>query len=53
MLDGIEGFDWDSANVGHIMRHDVTPFEAEEATGGKRRHPGENHRTRGAMEDGR
>jgi uncharacterized DUF497 family protein len=26
----IEGFDWDAANVGHIMRHAVTPFEVEE-----------------------
>jgi len=26
----IEGFDWDSANVGHILRHAVTPFEVEE-----------------------
>lgn len=35
VLDGIEGFDWDNANVGHIVRHSVTPFEVEEATGGK------------------
>jgi uncharacterized DUF497 family protein len=35
VLDKIAGFDWDSANVGHILRHDVTPFEVEEATGGK------------------
>ena len=35
MLDKIEGFDWDNANVGHIFRHDVTPFEVEEVTGGK------------------
>ena len=26
----IEGFDWDAANVGHILRHGVTPFEVEE-----------------------
>ncbi len=35
VLDKIEGFDWDSANVGHIVRHVVTPFEVEEVTGGK------------------
>jgi uncharacterized protein len=32
----IEGFDWDAANVGHILRHAVTPFEVEEAV--SRRH---------------
>jgi uncharacterized DUF497 family protein len=26
----LRGFDWDVANVGHIMRHAVTPFEVEE-----------------------
>ncbi len=35
VLDKIEGFDWDNANVGHILRHAVTPFEVEEVTGGK------------------
>ena len=30
MLDKIEGFDWDGSNVGHILRHAVTPFEIEE-----------------------
>jgi uncharacterized protein len=25
-----ESFDWDVANVGHILRHGVTPFEVEE-----------------------
>ena len=35
MLDKIEGFDWDNANIAHIVRHVVTPFEVEEATGGK------------------
>jgi uncharacterized DUF497 family protein len=29
----IEGFDWDTANMGHIRRHSVTPFEVEEAAG--------------------
>jgi len=33
-MDQIEGFDWDAANVGHIMRHAVTPFEVEEVAGG-------------------
>ena len=35
VLDKIEGFDWDSANIGHIVRHLVTPFEVEEVTVGK------------------
>ena len=26
----VEGFDWDAANVGHILRHAVTPSEVEE-----------------------
>jgi len=34
VLDKIEGFDWDAANVGHILRHAVTPFEVEEVAGG-------------------
>ena len=29
----IGGFDWDAANVGHIRRHAVTPFEVEEVAG--------------------
>lgn len=31
--DGVEfdGFDWDVANVEHILRHEVSPFEVEEA----------------------
>ena len=35
MLDKVAGFDWDEANVGHIFRHAVTPFEVEEVSGGK------------------
>lgn len=35
VLDKIEGFDWDYANVGHVARHAVTPFEVEEVTTGK------------------
>lgn len=30
----IKGFDWDAANVGHIGRHTVAPFEVEEAACG-------------------
>jgi len=29
----IEGFDWDAANVGHILRNKVSPFEVEEVAG--------------------
>ncbi len=29
-MDELKGFDWDAANVGHILRHGVTPFEVEE-----------------------
>jgi uncharacterized DUF497 family protein len=31
----IEGFDWDAANVGHILRHEVTPFEVEDVMRGR------------------
>ena len=30
MAEWFEGFDWDAANVGHILRHAVSPFEVEE-----------------------
>jgi uncharacterized DUF497 family protein len=30
-VDGLSGFDWDAANVAHILRHAVTPFEVEDA----------------------
>ena len=33
MLERLLGFDWDAANVGHILRHAVTPFEVEESAG--------------------
>jgi len=33
VLDKIQGFGWDGANVGHILRHSVTPFEVEEVVG--------------------
>ena len=36
MIPKIDAFEWDAANVGHILRHAVTPFEVEEAVG--RRH---------------
>jgi uncharacterized DUF497 family protein len=29
----LQGFDWDGANVGHILRHTVSPIEVEEAAG--------------------
>ena len=32
-MDEVEGFDWDAANVGHILRHAVTPFEIEAVAG--------------------
>ena len=31
MLDNLHGFDWDLANVKHILRHRVAPYEVEEA----------------------
>ncbi len=33
MLDKLRGFDWDAANVGHILRHGVSPVEVEEVAG--------------------
>lgn len=30
-VEQIVGFDWDVGNVGHILRHSVTPREVEEA----------------------
>jgi hypothetical protein len=32
-LETLCGFDWDAANVGHILRHAVTPFEVKEVAG--------------------
>ena len=29
-VDDLEGFDWDAANVSHILRHGVIPSEVEE-----------------------
>lgn len=34
-MENVQGFDWDDANVAHILRHAVTPFEVEETTGGR------------------
>lgn len=34
VLDGIDGFDWDIHNVGHVALHGVTPFEVETAVRG-------------------
>ncbi|MGH9449908.1 MAG: BrnT family toxin [Terriglobia bacterium] len=33
MTGQIEGFDWDLANVGHVLRHAMRPSEVEEAVG--------------------
>lgn len=33
VLETLLGFDWDAANVGHILRHAVTPLEVEEVAG--------------------
>jgi hypothetical protein len=33
VLDHVEGFEWDDANLDHITRHFVTPFEVEEVVG--------------------
>jgi uncharacterized DUF497 family protein len=30
VLENLDGFDWDAANVSHILRHGVTPAEVEE-----------------------
>jgi uncharacterized DUF497 family protein len=32
-VDDLVGCDWDAANVGHILRHGVTPFEVEDVVG--------------------
>ena len=31
MAEVFDGFDWDAANVAHILRHRITPLEVEEA----------------------
>ena len=31
----LNGFEWDTANVSHIQRHGVTPFEVEEIATGR------------------
>ncbi len=30
--DKIRAFEWNAANVGHILRHGVSPFEVEEVS---------------------
>ena len=30
VLDKLEGFDWDAANMDHILRHAISPSEIEE-----------------------
>ena len=32
-MNDVQGFDWDAANVAHILRHGVTPIEVEETVG--------------------
>lgn len=32
-VESLQGFQWDAANVEHILRHNVTPFEVEDAVG--------------------
>jgi hypothetical protein len=32
VLEKLRGFQWDAANVDHILRHAVTPFEVEEVS---------------------
>ena len=50
-MDELEGFDWDAANVGHILRHAVTPFEVEEVVGPPARDCcREDHQSRKTME---
>ena len=34
-----DGFDWDADNVGHIARHGIWPWEAEEAVADRGRVP--------------
>ena len=31
MTEPLEGFEWDLANISHVLRHGVTPGEVEEA----------------------
>jgi hypothetical protein len=33
VLNNLKGFDWNAANVGHILRHAVSPIEVEETAG--------------------
>jgi len=33
VLDRLHGFDWDAANVGHILCHAVAPAEVEQVAG--------------------
>jgi len=50
-MDRLDGFDWDAANVGHILRHAVTPFEVEEVVGpAARDHCREDYRWRKKVE---
>jgi uncharacterized DUF497 family protein len=33
VLNDLQGFEWDAANVGHLLRHSVSPSEVEETAG--------------------
>jgi uncharacterized protein len=33
VLNNLQSFDWNAANVGHILRHAVSPIEVEETAG--------------------
>jgi uncharacterized DUF497 family protein len=34
-MEGFTGFEWDTANAGHVLRHDVLPQEVEETANGQ------------------
>ena len=31
-MEALDGFEWDAANLSHLMRHDVEPSEVEEVS---------------------
>ena len=35
MLDGLQGFEWDTHNIAHIGLHGITPVEVEETATGR------------------
>jgi uncharacterized DUF497 family protein len=34
-METFTGFEWDTANAGHVLRHDVLPQEVEETANGR------------------